>query len=57
MELSWLSSVEAGVIHVTFNDDVSEDLINLHHYETPFKVMPELVRDYFASRRARTSHK
>lgn len=46
VELSWPSAIEAGVVHVTFNDDVNEDLINLHHHETPFDVMPELVRDY-----------
>jgi hypothetical protein len=33
-------------IHLTFNDDVNEDLINLHHHETPFAVIPELVKDY-----------
>ncbi|WP_283656363.1 MULTISPECIES: hypothetical protein [unclassified Paenibacillus] len=33
-------------IHCTFNDDVNEDLINLHHHRTPFEVMPELVRHY-----------
>ncbi|WP_347813062.1 FAD-dependent oxidoreductase [Paenibacillus sp. BK033] len=33
-------------IHLTFNDDVNEDLINLHHHETPFLVMPELVKSY-----------
>jgi len=25
---------------------VNEDLINLHHHETPFAVIPELVKDY-----------
>jgi hypothetical protein len=33
-------------IHITFNDDVNEDLINLHHHRTPFEVIPELVKDY-----------
>ncbi len=33
-------------IHCTFNDDVNEDLINLHHHRAPFEVMPELVRHY-----------
>lgn len=33
-------------IHFTFNDDVNEDLINLHHHETPFLVIPELVKNY-----------
>ncbi|MFC4600203.1 hypothetical protein [Cohnella hongkongensis] len=29
-----------------FNDDVNEDLINLHHHRTNFEVIPELVKDY-----------
>lgn len=33
-------------IHLTFNDDVNEDLINLHHHETPFLIIPELVKAY-----------
>ncbi|MHA6485461.1 FAD-dependent oxidoreductase [Paenibacillus sp. strain BS8-2] len=33
-------------VHLTFNDDVNEDLINLHHHETPFLVIPELVKSY-----------
>lgn len=33
-------------IHFTFNNDVNEDLINLHHHETPFPVIPELVKGY-----------
>jgi hypothetical protein len=33
-------------VHIVFNDDVNEDLINLHHHRTPFDIMPELVRDY-----------
>ncbi|UUZ79771.1 hypothetical protein LJK88_32550 [Paenibacillus sp. P26] len=33
-------------VHLVFNDDVNEDLINLHHHRTPFEVIPELVRDY-----------
>ncbi|MCM3626832.1 FAD-dependent oxidoreductase [Paenibacillus glycanilyticus] len=46
IQLSWPAAIAAGEIHVTFNDDVNEDLINLHHHETPFEVMPELVKDY-----------
>lgn len=33
-------------MHITFNDDVNEDLINLHHHRTPFETIPELVKDY-----------
>ncbi|MOA48820.1 hypothetical protein D3C78_1716190 [compost metagenome] len=33
-------------MHIIFNDDVNEDLINLHRHRTPFDVIPELVKDY-----------
>lgn len=46
LELSWPSERRIGEIQLTFNDDVNEDLINLHHHRTPFEVFPELVRDY-----------
>lgn len=46
IELAWGRTVEAGEIHITFNDDVNEDLINLHHHRTPFEIIPELVKDY-----------
>lgn len=46
LELSWAEPVAIGQIHVTFNDNVNEDLINLHHHRTPFRVMPELVKQY-----------
>ncbi|WP_405168641.1 FAD-dependent oxidoreductase [Paenibacillus sp. FSL H3-0286] len=39
-------AVPVSEIHFTFNDDVNEDLINLHHHETPFLVIPELVKNY-----------
>ncbi|MFD2671679.1 FAD-dependent oxidoreductase [Marinicrinis sediminis] len=44
--LSWEQEQLIRDIHLTFNDDVNEDLINLHHHRTPFEVIPELVRDY-----------
>ncbi len=46
LELAWNEPVIVAQVHVIFNDDVNEDLINLHHHETPFRVIPELVRDY-----------
>jgi hypothetical protein len=46
LSLEWDSSVCLSDIHITFNDDVNEDLINLHHHWTPFDVIPELVKDY-----------
>jgi hypothetical protein len=46
LELSWKEDVTIGEVHLVFNDDVNEDLINLHHHRTPFEIIPELVRDY-----------
>jgi hypothetical protein len=46
IELSWADNVKFNEIHVTFNDDVNEDLINLHHHRTEFDIIPELVKKY-----------
>ncbi|NHN31922.1 FAD-dependent oxidoreductase [Paenibacillus agricola] len=46
LELSWQESVQIREVHLVFNDDVNEDLINLHHHRTDFEIIPELVRDY-----------
>ncbi|MFB2596683.1 FAD-dependent oxidoreductase [Herbiconiux sp. P17] len=46
VELTWPERVAIGRVELVFNDDVDEDLINLHHHRTPFAVIPELVRDY-----------
>jgi hypothetical protein len=46
LRLDWHRDVSIARIELIFNDDVDEDLINLHHHTTPFPVMPELVRDY-----------
>lgn len=46
LELRWAQRVQVGTVHVVFNDDVNEDLINLHHHRTPFEAIPDLVRDY-----------
>lgn len=46
LQLSWQETVGVSEVHITFNDDVNEDLINLHHHRTPFDIMPELVKDY-----------
>ncbi|QMV40653.1 FAD-dependent oxidoreductase [Cohnella cholangitidis] len=46
LELSWENSVTIGEIIVTWNDDVNEDLINLHHHRTSFDVIPELAKNY-----------
>lgn len=44
--LSWDQSISISKVHITFNDDVNEDLVNLHHHFTPFEIIPELVKDY-----------
>lgn len=46
LELNWAKPVQISTLHLTFNDDVNEDLINLHHHKTPFEVIPNLVKDY-----------
>ncbi|RIX59484.1 FAD-dependent oxidoreductase [Paenibacillus nanensis] len=46
LELSWDGAVAAREVIVTWNDDVNEDLINLHHHRTPFEVIPELAKHY-----------
>ncbi len=46
LALAWDTPQRLGRIMITFNDDVNEDLINLHHHRTPFRVIPELVRAY-----------
>lgn len=46
IQLEWPAPVEVGSLEIVFNDDVDEDLINLHRHRTPFRVMPTLVRDY-----------
>lgn len=46
LEASWSETQSIGQVHITFNDDVNEDLINLHHHRTEFEVIPELVKDY-----------
>ncbi|CAI6085506.1 FAD-dependent oxidoreductase [Cohnella sp. JJ-181] len=45
-ELVWDTPVAVASVQVVFNDDVNEDLVNLHHHRTPFEVVPELVKDY-----------
>lgn len=44
--LAWTEDVGVQEIHLIWNDDVNEDLINLHHHRTPFDILPELVQAY-----------
>lgn len=46
LQLDWQKPVEIGSIQLIWNDDVNEDLINLHHHRTDFEVIPELAQDY-----------
>lgn len=46
VELQLPQPADVREIHLTFNDDVNEDLINLHHHETPFPIIPEVVKAY-----------
>ncbi|MDF2921483.1 MAG: pyridine nucleotide-disulfide oxidoreductase [Paenibacillaceae bacterium] len=46
VELAWAEKVAFSQVQIIFNDDVNEDLINLHHHATPFPVIPELAKDY-----------
>ncbi|HEY3556713.1 MAG TPA: FAD-dependent oxidoreductase, partial [Kribbella sp.] len=46
LELTWPEPVELSEIVVVLDDDVQEDLINLHHHRTPFECLPTLLADY-----------
>ncbi|MFJ1614402.1 FAD-dependent oxidoreductase [Streptomyces sp. NPDC088251] len=46
LELAWPQPVTLRRIDVLADDDVNEDLINLHHHKTPFDTLPTLLRDY-----------
>lgn len=44
IELAWSDPQEIAQIDILFDDDVEEDLINLHHHRTPWEIPPTLVR-------------
>lgn len=44
VELAWEEPRTVRQVDVILDDDVNEDLINLHHHRTPAEVMPTLVR-------------
>lgn len=46
IELAWPEPVRLASLRLVWNDDVDEDLINLHHHRTGFRLMPELPADY-----------
>lgn len=45
LELRWVAPVEIGRVDLVFDDDLNEDLINLHHHRTPEEIMRTLVRN------------
>ncbi|WP_354498803.1 FAD-dependent oxidoreductase [Paenibacillus favisporus] len=53
LQLTWESEVVLQEVRLTWNDDVNEDLINLHHHRTPFEIIPELVKSYRIEARIR----
>jgi hypothetical protein len=46
VELRWDEPVTFREVALIFDDEVDEDLINLHHHRTPFETMPGLVNTY-----------
>ncbi|TWD79552.1 FAD dependent oxidoreductase [Kribbella amoyensis] len=46
LDLTWPDPVELGEVVVILDDDVEEDLINLHHHRSPNEILPTLLRDY-----------
>jgi hypothetical protein len=46
LQLSWDEPVAIQEVQLIFNDDVNEDLINLHHHRTPFEIIPQLVKNF-----------
>ncbi|WP_010204691.1 FAD-dependent oxidoreductase [Salinibacterium sp. PAMC 21357] len=46
LTLNWDEPQTISSVRLVFNDDVDEDLINLHRHVTPFPVIPELVAAY-----------
>ena len=46
LQLSWPVPLTVGRVELVFDDDVQEDLINLHHHRTTDELPPDLVRDF-----------
>lgn len=46
LELSWQEPVAIGSVDLVFDDDVHDDLINLHLHRTEHEVPLEMVRDF-----------
>ncbi|MER6524317.1 hypothetical protein [Streptomyces sp. NPDC001508] len=57
LELTWPAPVTIRSVDLVFDDDVHDDLINLHHHRTDYDVPPELVRAFhIEARTADTWH-
>ena len=46
LELRWPEPVTLGTVDLVGDDDVEEDLINLHRHDSPHRVPPVLLRDH-----------
>ncbi|MFC4243410.1 FAD-dependent oxidoreductase [Gryllotalpicola reticulitermitis] len=46
LRFDWPHTVSLESVEFIFDDDVNEDLVNLHHHITEPEAMPTLVRDY-----------
>ncbi|MGO4547861.1 FAD-dependent oxidoreductase [Paenibacillus sp. 2TAB23] len=46
LRLDWERDQRIAELRLTWNADVNEDLINLHHHRTPFEVLPDVVKAY-----------
>jgi hypothetical protein len=46
LTLTWPDPVELTEVVVLLDDNVEEDLINLHHHRTPYEVLPTLLNTY-----------
>lgn len=46
VQIDFASKQRIKQLHLTLDDDINEDLINLHHHYTEHRIMPELVKDF-----------
>jgi hypothetical protein len=45
LRLDWNEPQTIGTVDLILDDDLNEDLINLHHHHTETEIMPTLIRD------------
>ncbi|WP_139995645.1 FAD-dependent oxidoreductase [Paenibacillus paridis] len=46
LQLDWEQEQTVTELRIIWNNDVNEDLINLHHHYTSFEVLPDLAKSY-----------